>query len=183
MCSCLCEFTHIRFPVEISVISGCYVLYICYLYIIIRNVSVQTLWRQLLMFPSLLIYFQVSEGEPTEKDALQPGHNIVCAGYTLYGSATLVAISTGAGLNFFTLDPVSLCTVSSFPRRCDGDMSSSFNILFYCYLLLMPWENIRYPVRMWRTANSLFSVSETLVGLYIFCNLFQIQICPLIERC
>lgn len=50
---------------------------------------------------------QLSEGEPTEKDALQPGHNIVCAGYALYGSATLVALSTGTGLNFFMLDPVS----------------------------------------------------------------------------
>lgn len=50
---------------------------------------------------------QVTEGEPTDKDALQAGNNIVCAGYTLYGSATLVALSTGAGVNFFTLDPVS----------------------------------------------------------------------------
>ena len=50
---------------------------------------------------------QVTEGEPTEKDALQPGSSIVCAGYALYGSATLVALSTGAGLNFFMLDPVS----------------------------------------------------------------------------
>uniref|UniRef100_A0A8D3AQK3 Fructose-1,6-bisphosphatase isozyme 2 n=1 Tax=Scophthalmus maximus TaxID=52904 RepID=A0A8D3AQK3_SCOMX len=51
------------------------------------------------------IYKRVSEGEPTEKDALQPGHNMVCAGYALYGSATLVAISTGSGLHFFMLDP------------------------------------------------------------------------------
>ena len=53
-------------------------------------------------------HHQVSEGEPTEKDALQPGSSIVCAGYALYGSATLVALSTGAGLNFFMLDPVSV---------------------------------------------------------------------------
>ncbi|KAL3062465.1 fructose-1,6-bisphosphatase isozyme 2 [Trematomus bernacchii] len=51
------------------------------------------------------IYKRVTDGEPTDKDALQAGNNIVCAGYTLYGSATLMAISTGAGLNFFTLDP------------------------------------------------------------------------------
>ncbi|XP_030634706.1 fructose-1,6-bisphosphatase isozyme 2 [Chanos chanos] len=51
------------------------------------------------------IYKRTSEGEPTEKDALQPGNQIVCAGYALYGSATLVALSTGAGLNFFMLDP------------------------------------------------------------------------------
>jgi len=53
------------------------------------------------------IYKRTSEpdSEPTDKDALQPGNQIVCAGYALYGSATLVAISTGAGLNFFMLDP------------------------------------------------------------------------------
>ncbi|XP_049619325.1 fructose-1,6-bisphosphatase isozyme 2 isoform X1 [Syngnathus scovelli] len=51
------------------------------------------------------IYKRVTEGEPTEEDALQPGSNMVCAGYALYGSATLVALSTGAGLNFFMLDP------------------------------------------------------------------------------
>uniref|UniRef100_A0A3Q2R0S6 fructose-bisphosphatase n=1 Tax=Fundulus heteroclitus TaxID=8078 RepID=A0A3Q2R0S6_FUNHE len=51
------------------------------------------------------IYKRTSEGEPTEKDALQQGNNMVCAGYALYGSATLVALSTGAGLNFFMLDP------------------------------------------------------------------------------
>ncbi|XP_012684091.1 fructose-1,6-bisphosphatase isozyme 2 isoform X2 [Clupea harengus] len=51
------------------------------------------------------IYKKASEGEPTVKDALQPGNQIVCAGYALYGSATLVALSTGAGVNFFMLDP------------------------------------------------------------------------------
>ncbi|XP_030215330.1 fructose-1,6-bisphosphatase isozyme 2 [Gadus morhua] len=51
------------------------------------------------------IYKRTSEGEPTVQDALQPGSKMVCAGYALYGSATLVALSTGAGLNFFMLDP------------------------------------------------------------------------------
>jgi len=58
----------------------------------------------------IYIYFnlcKISEDEPTEQDALQPGRHMVCAGYALYGSATLVALSTGAGLNFFMLDPVS----------------------------------------------------------------------------
>ncbi|CAL8345760.1 unnamed protein product [Lota lota] len=50
------------------------------------------------------IYKRV-KGEPTEQDALQPGSQMVCAGYALYGSATLVALSTGAGLHFFMLDP------------------------------------------------------------------------------
>ncbi|XP_013924430.1 PREDICTED: fructose-1,6-bisphosphatase isozyme 2-like [Thamnophis sirtalis] len=46
-----------------------------------------------------------TEDEPSEKDALQPGRNIVAAGYALYGSATLVALSTGQGVDCFMLDP------------------------------------------------------------------------------
>ncbi|XP_011224636.1 fructose-1,6-bisphosphatase isozyme 2 isoform X2 [Ailuropoda melanoleuca] len=51
------------------------------------------------------IYRKTSEDEPSEKDALQPGRNIVAAGYALYGSATLVALSTGQGVDLFMLDP------------------------------------------------------------------------------
>uniref|UniRef100_H3AR60 Fructose-1,6-bisphosphatase isozyme 2 n=2 Tax=Latimeria chalumnae TaxID=7897 RepID=H3AR60_LATCH len=51
------------------------------------------------------IYRKTTEGEPCEKDALQPGRNIVAAGYALYGSATLVALSTGQGVDCFELDP------------------------------------------------------------------------------
>eukprot|EP01089_Gocevia_fonbrunei_P007100 TRINITY_DN18138_c0_g1_i1.p1 TRINITY_DN18138_c0_g1~~TRINITY_DN18138_c0_g1_i1.p1 ORF type:complete len:336 (+),score=70.08 TRINITY_DN18138_c0_g1_i1:109-1116(+) len=42
---------------------------------------------------------------PTVKDLLQPGTNLVAAGYTLYGSATLMVLSTGEGVNGFMLDP------------------------------------------------------------------------------
>lgn len=53
------------------------------------------------------IYKKVSP--PAEKpglaDALQPGNNIVAAGYALYGSATMVVLSTGQGVNGFMLDP------------------------------------------------------------------------------
>ncbi|KFQ21932.1 Fructose-1,6-bisphosphatase isozyme 2, partial [Mesitornis unicolor] len=48
---------------------------------------------------------QETGDEPSEKDALQPGRNIVAAGYALYGSATLVALSTGQGVDCFMLDP------------------------------------------------------------------------------
>lgn len=44
------------------------------------------------------------------QDALQPGRDIVAAGYALYGSATLVALSTGQGVDCFMLDPVSMTT-------------------------------------------------------------------------
>ncbi|CAN9512856.1 unnamed protein product [Ophioblennius macclurei] len=51
------------------------------------------------------IYKKLTDGEPCEKDALQPGRNLVAAGYALYGSATMVVISTGNGVNCFMLDP------------------------------------------------------------------------------
>ena len=50
---------------------------------------------------------QVSAGPATVKDALQPGKEIVAAGYALYGSATIMVLSTGNGVNAFMLDPVS----------------------------------------------------------------------------
>ncbi|MBN3303617.1 F16P2 bisphosphatase, partial [Amia calva] len=51
------------------------------------------------------IYRKTTETEPSEKDALVPGKDIVAAGYALYGSATLVALTTGQGVNCFMLDP------------------------------------------------------------------------------
>ena len=38
---------------------------------------------------------------------MQPGRAQVAAGYALYGSATMIVLSTGSGVNGFTLDPVS----------------------------------------------------------------------------
>lgn len=54
------------------------------------------------------VSLQVTDDEPSEKDALQPGRNLVAAGYALYGSATMMVLSTGHGVNCFMLDPVSL---------------------------------------------------------------------------
>ena len=42
---------------------------------------------------------------PTVADALQPGKNLVAAGYALYGSATMMVLSIGRGVNGFTYDP------------------------------------------------------------------------------
>lgn len=49
---------------------------------------------------------QSTDDEPREEDALQPGRNLVAAGYALYGSATMLVLSTGQGVNCFMLDPV-----------------------------------------------------------------------------
>lgn len=50
---------------------------------------------------------QICEGPACEADLLQPGRQMVAAGYALYGSATMIVLSTGNGVNGFTLDPVS----------------------------------------------------------------------------
>nr|CAD7198249.1 unnamed protein product [Timema douglasi] len=42
---------------------------------------------------------------PGLSEALQPGNQLVAAGYGLYGSATMLVLSIGGGVNGFTLDP------------------------------------------------------------------------------
>lgn len=55
------------------------------------------------------MYIQVSEDKPCcVEDGLQSGRKMVAAGYALYGSATMIVLSTGNGVNGFTLDPVSV---------------------------------------------------------------------------
>ncbi len=39
------------------------------------------------------------------EDVLQPGRNLVAAGYVLYGSSTMLVYTTGQGVHGFTLDP------------------------------------------------------------------------------
>ncbi|XP_065122993.1 fructose-1,6-bisphosphatase 1b isoform X2 [Paramisgurnus dabryanus] len=51
------------------------------------------------------IYKKDTDDEPSEKDALRSGRNLVAAGYALYGSATMLVLSTGQGVNCFMLDP------------------------------------------------------------------------------
>jgi len=41
----------------------------------------------------------------TAESVLQPGSQQLAAGYVLYGSSTVLVISTGHGVNLFTLDP------------------------------------------------------------------------------
>ncbi|XP_055684373.1 fructose-1,6-bisphosphatase 1 [Lutzomyia longipalpis] len=51
------------------------------------------------------IYRKQTEGTPTLQDALQPGRQMVAAGYALYGSATMMVLSLGNGVNGFMYDP------------------------------------------------------------------------------
>ena len=60
------------------------------------NVSVGTIFSVL----------RAPEGvnNPTAADFLQPGTEQVCAGYALYGPSTMMVLTTGNGVNGFTLD-------------------------------------------------------------------------------
>ncbi|KAK7364468.1 hypothetical protein VNO80_13150 [Phaseolus coccineus] len=51
------------------------------------------------------IYTLADVHEPTVEDVLLPGKKMVAAGYCMYGSSCTLVLSTGAGVNGFTLDP------------------------------------------------------------------------------
>lgn len=44
-------------------------------------------------------------GSASLEDFMQPGRNLVAAGYVIYGSSTMLVYTTGDGVNGFTLDP------------------------------------------------------------------------------
>jgi fructose-1,6-bisphosphatase I len=59
------------------------------------------------------------DGRPVLEGALVPGTQIVAAGYSVYGSATTLILSTGQGVHGFTLDPGVGEFFLSHPRiRC-----------------------------------------------------------------
>ncbi|KAK3031529.1 hypothetical protein RJ639_036043 [Escallonia herrerae] len=51
------------------------------------------------------IYMAKDKDTPTLEDVLQPGKNLLAAGYCMYGSSCTLVLSTGNGVNGFTLDP------------------------------------------------------------------------------
>lgn len=61
------------------------------------NVSIGTIFS---------VYRRVTpSGKGTMQDCLQPGYKQVAAGYTVYGSSTMLVYTTGDGVHGFTLDP------------------------------------------------------------------------------
>lgn len=61
------------------------------------NVSIGTIFA---------IYQRVSPSGPgEERDVLQPGRDLVAAGYTVYGSSTMLVYTAGHGVHGFTYDP------------------------------------------------------------------------------
>ncbi|KAM0028470.1 Fructose-1,6-bisphosphatase, cytosolic [Helianthus debilis subsp. tardiflorus] len=51
------------------------------------------------------IYMIKDAGAARLEDVLQPGKNMLAAGYCMYGSFCMLVLSTGSGVNGFTLDP------------------------------------------------------------------------------
>ncbi len=66
--------------------------------------------------------------EPTAADFLQPGAQQVCAGFTLYGPATMLVLTTGDGVDGFTLDREIGAFVLTHPRMRIPDDTSGFAI-------------------------------------------------------
>lgn len=62
-----------------------------------KNVSIGTIFS--------VFRRKSGSGDGTLEDALQPGTRQVAAGYTIYGSSTMLVYTTGAGVHGFTLDP------------------------------------------------------------------------------
>ncbi|GAB2710311.1 class 1 fructose-bisphosphatase [Nocardia thraciensis] len=65
---------------------------------------------------------------PEAVDFLQPGVRQVCAGFTLYGPATMLVLTTGSGVDGFTLDREIGAFVLTHPRLRIPEDTSGFAI-------------------------------------------------------
>jgi len=46
-----------------------------------------------------------TERKTSVDDVLRPGSELICAGYSVYGSCCMIVLTTGLGVNGFSLDP------------------------------------------------------------------------------
>ncbi len=91
------------------------------------NVSIGTLFS---------IYLRRTvRGSATLEDFMQPGRNLVAAGYVIYGSSTMLVYTTGNGVNGFTLDPSVGLFILSHPnmRYPENGTIYSINEANYIY--------------------------------------------------
>jgi fructose-1,6-bisphosphatase len=66
--------------------------------------------------------------EPQTADFLQPGTEQVCAGFALYGPATMLVLTTGDGVDGFTLDRDIGAFILTHPRMRVPEEASEFAI-------------------------------------------------------
>jgi fructose-1,6-bisphosphatase I len=64
----------------------------------------------------------------TEEEFLQPGVKQVCAGYALYGPSTMMVLTTGHGVNGFTLDQRIGEFILSHPNMTISEDTNEFSI-------------------------------------------------------
>jgi len=69
------------------------------------NISIGTIFCVLRALPEPSVP-RASSHERSTSSLLQGGRKIVAAGYSIYGSATTLVLSTGQGVHGFTLDPM-----------------------------------------------------------------------------
>uniref|UniRef100_A0A3B4AWX1 Fructose-1,6-bisphosphatase 1 n=1 Tax=Periophthalmus magnuspinnatus TaxID=409849 RepID=A0A3B4AWX1_9GOBI len=111
------------------------------------------------------VYKKTTDDEPCEKDALQSGRNIVAAGYALYGSATMMVLSTGQGVNCFMLDPDGS---APYGGRYVGSMVADVHrTLVYGGIFLYP-ANVKSPkgkLRLLYECNPMAYIMEQAGGM------------------
>ncbi len=102
------------------------------------NVSIGTLFSVYLR--------RTVRGSATIEDFLQPGRNLVCAGYVLYGSSTVLVFTTGNGVNGFTLEPSVGSFILSHPdmKYPEGGNIYSINEANYIYFPEGVKQYVRY---------------------------------------
>jgi len=105
------------------------------------NVSIGTIFG---------IYRRDTKDKPTPDEALQPGSKLVAAGYTMYGSATMIVLTTGHGVDAFTLDPSSGEFVLTHPQIKTPSKKNIYSInegysKFWDPKLLKYIEHIKNP--------------------------------------
>ena len=67
------------------------------------------------------------------EDVLQPGRNLIAAGYVLYGSSTMLVYSTGQGVHGFTLDPELGEFLLSHENMCIPDPPAYYSVNYSYY--------------------------------------------------
>ena len=67
-------------------------------------------------------------GTAQMEDFLQPGRNLVAAGYVIYGSSTMLVYTTGDGVNGFTLDPSVGLFILSHPEMKYPENATIYSI-------------------------------------------------------